>query len=186
MVENKEERKRSKVKVKKKFWYKIIAPKVFANKEVGESYLSEPENAIGRIIKVNLRDLTNNIKDQNNYVILQISKVSGSQLSSVLLGYELNQVGVKRAVRKNTKRLDDYFEFRTKGGKEVVVKTLMVTLNKVQRSKCALLRKRLGEMLGAEISKSDFNILVVNLVYQKIQSTIRRQLNKIYPLRELA
>ena len=35
----KSKKKVSKIKVKKKVWYKVIAPKIFGNKEIGESYL---------------------------------------------------------------------------------------------------------------------------------------------------
>ncbi|MFA6461333.1 MAG: hypothetical protein WCV90_03630 [Candidatus Woesearchaeota archaeon] len=189
MAEKKEEknvRKVSKIKIKKKLWYKIIAPKIFANREVGESYLAESETAIGRIVKVNLKELTGNIKDQNNYVVFQINKVTGSNLNTALMGYELNAVGIRRAVRKNANRLDDYFALKTKGGRPVVIKTLMVTVNKIQRSKGVLLRKKLGEILQEEVSKSDFETLVSNLVGQKIQSVTRKRLNKIYPLRDLS
>lgn len=187
MAEQKEEKKVvSRIKVKKKLWYKIIAPKVFANKEVGESYLTSPESAIGRIVKINLKELTGNVKDQNNYVILQVNKASGSQLNTVLLGYELNIIGIKRAVRKNINRLDDTFYFKTKGGRDVVAKTLMITVNKTQHSKCTLLRKKLKELLQEEISKSGLDTFIANLAAQKIQGGIRKRLSKIYPVRELA
>jgi small subunit ribosomal protein S3Ae len=184
--EEKVEKKVSRIKAKKKLWYKIIAPKIFANKEVGESYLAGPEGALGRIVKINLRELTGNIKDQNNYIILQIAKASGSNLNTVLVGYELSNIGVKRAIRKNAKRLDDCFALKTKTGRPLVIKTLMVTVNKTQRSKGIMLRNKLREILQEELSKSDFNTFVSNLVTQKILGAARKRLNKIYPLRELA
>jgi len=184
--EEKVEKKVSRIKAKKKLWYKIIAPKIFANKEVGESYLAGPEGAIGRVVKINLRELTGNIKDQNNYIVLQIAKASGSNLNTILMGYELSNIGVKRAIRKNAKRLDDCFALKTKTGRSVVIKTLMVTINKTQRSKGIMLRNQLKEILQEELSKSDFNTFVSNLVTQRVQSAARKRLNKIYPLRELA
>ncbi|MFH0701739.1 MAG: hypothetical protein V2A62_04850 [Candidatus Woesearchaeota archaeon] len=189
MAEKKEEKvqkKVSKIKVKKKLWYKIIAPKIFANKEVGESYLSSPESAIGRTVKVSLRELTNNMKDQNNYIVLQINKAMGSNLNTVLIGYELSTAGVKRAIRKNANRLDDTFKFKTKSGRAVIVKTLMVTVNKIQRSRGAMLRSKLKEVLQEEINNSGFDNFVSNLVTQKVQSGARKRLNKIYPLRDLS
>ena len=189
MAEKKEEKvqkKVSKIKVKKKLWYKIIAPKIFANKEVGESYLSSPESAIGRTVRVSLRELTNNMKDQNNYIVLQINKAIGSNLNTLLIGYELSTAGVKRAIRKNANRLDDTFKFKTKSGRAVIVKTLMVTVNKIQRSRGAMLRNKLKEVLQEEISNSGFDGFVSNLVTQKVQSGARKRLNKIYPLRDLS
>ena len=64
----KAKKKVSKIKVKKKIWYKVIAPKIFAQKEIGESYLSDPAKAVGRKLSVNLKELTGNIKSQNVYI----------------------------------------------------------------------------------------------------------------------
>lgn len=189
MAEKKEEKvqkKISKIKVKKKLWYKIIAPKIFANKEVGESYLSTPESSVGRIVRVNLRELTNNVRDQNNYIILQINRAVGSNLNTILVGYELSTAGVKRAIRKNANRLDDCFKFKTKSGRGVIVKTLMVTVNKIQRPHGVMLRNKLKEILQEEISSSSFDDFVFNLVTQKVQSGARKKLCKIYPLRDLS
>jgi ribosomal protein S3AE len=189
MAEQKDEqkvKKISRIKVQKKLWYKILAPKVLANREIGETYLTAPNVAVGRKIRINLREITGNVKDQNCYVVLQINGVSGNQLTTALIGYELTSSGVKRAVRKNIDRLDDFFNCKTKTGKNVVVKTLMVTIGHTQRSKRSMLRKLLKESLQEEISKSDVSTLITNLVTQRIQSATRKKLNKIYPLRELA
>lgn len=176
----------SKLKLKKKIWYKIISPAVFGNKEVGESYLSEPETSLGRVVKANLKDLTGNPRDQNAYAIFKINKVSGTSLETEAIGYELTPAHVKRMVRKNTIRMDDFYTAKTKDGKRIIIKTFMISLKKTQRSKTAKLRKVLGEALREEASKSDFEMFIANLVGGKIQYSLRKLLHKIYPLRELA
>ncbi len=178
--------KQQKVNQKKKNWYKIISPKVFGNKEVGESYLVSAESAIGRKVKINLKDITGNMKDQNNYVILQVNKTTSNQLSTVLVGYELSVSGVKRAIRPGTCRLDDSFTVKTKSGRSVQVKVLYITLNKTQRSKCTRVKNMLRQLVGEEIAKSGFDTFVVNVASQRIQYAARKMLGKIYPLRELA
>ncbi len=176
----------SRIKLKKKSWYKIISPKVFGNKEVGESYLVNAESAIGRKVKINLKDITGNMKDQNNYVILQVNKATSNQLNTVLVGYELSVSGVKRAIRPSTCRLDDAFTVKTKSGRSVTIKVLFITLNKAQRSKCTRVKKMLRGLVADEVAKSGFDTFVVNVASQRIQYAARKMLGKIYPLRELA
>ena len=176
----------SKLKIKRKIWYSLFAPKAFASREIGESYLSEAQAAIGRKVQANLRDLTGNPKDQNAYVNFRISKVNGNRLDTEAIGYELTPSFIKRAVRKNTNRMDDYFVLRTKEGKKVIVKTLMITLHKVQRSKRAALKKLLDAALKEEIVKVDFENFVINTINYRLQSGIKKRLAKIYPLKELA
>lgn len=181
----KAKKKVSKIKIKKKTWHKVIAPKIFGNKEIGESYLQSPEKAVGRKLKVNLKDLTGNIKDQNVHIGLQINKIDGSLLKTAAVSYELTPQYVKRCVRKNCARVDDYFAFKTKGGKKVVIKTLMVTINKVQRSVRSRLSKELGLLLETEIKKNSFDTTVNNFVNRRLMLDLKKKLKKIFPLKEV-
>ena len=142
-----DKKKVSRIKTKKKIWHKIIAPALFGKKEIGETYLTSAEQAIGRPLKVNLKDLSGNVKDQNVYISFKIIKWQGATLETKATGYELTPAFVKRIVRKNCNRLDDYFTFTTKDGKKLVLKTLMLTLNKVPRSTRTHLKNKLKEYL---------------------------------------
>ena len=182
----KDKKKVSKIKIKKKLWCKIISPKIFGSKEIGESYLQAPEKALGRKLKSNLKDLTGNVKDQNVYVSMQVNKIDGSMLKTAVVGYELTPSYIKRAVRKNTSRIDDHFRFTTKGGKNVVIKTLMVTFGTCQRSVRTTLSKELKELLEPEVNKNDFSGFISLLVNRKILMEAKRKLKKVYPLKEVS
>ncbi|MBU0460528.1 MAG: hypothetical protein KKH52_03000 [Nanoarchaeota archaeon] len=179
-------KKVSRIKAKKKIWFRIIAPRVFGNKEIGESYLSSAEKALGRVLKVNLRELTGSVRDQNVRISFQINKLNGTLLNTSVLGYELTPTYVKRLVRKNTSRLDDHFILKTKSGREIIIKSLMITFNRTQRSTQSALRKELHNLLKEEVAKSGFDVLVDNLVHYKVQSILKKRLKKISPLKEVA
>jgi len=175
----------SRVKIKKKLWFKIIGPKMFGNKELGETYLPEPSVAIGRTLRVNLKDLTGNVRDQNGYVVFKITSVAGVTLQAVVLGYELTPAYVKRMVRKNTNRLDDFVLLHSKEGKDVIVKATMVTLHKVQRSVQSALREQFHAMLQEDLDKG-LDVLLEGVLSGRMQATARKRLAKVYPLKELA
>lgn len=180
----KKETQTSKIKIKKKLWYRIIAPQIFGQKEIGETYLSSPEDALGRSMKINLKDLTGNVKDQNIYIDFKINKVDGSILKASVKGYQLAATHVKKLVRKNTDRMDDYFIFKLKDGKEVVLKSIIITAHKTQRSIRKQLRTQLKAFFEKELKETDFVTFVNDLVTRKIQAGIRKQLYKVYPLKE--
>ena len=182
----KDKKKVSKIKIKKKAWHKVISPKIFGNKDVGESYLQSPEKAIGRKLTSNLKDLTGNIKDQNVMIGMQINKVDGSTLRTIVVSYQLTPAYVKRAVRKGTAKVEDYYVLKTKGGRDVIVKTLIVTINKVQQSVRTALRKEFQTILQAEVEKTDFATFVSMLVNRKIQNDAKRRLKKIFPSKEVS
>jgi small subunit ribosomal protein S3Ae len=182
----KDKKKVSKIKIKKKAWYKVLSPKIFGNKDVGESYLQSPEKAIGRKLTSNLKDLTGNVKDQNVMIGMQINKVDGSTLRTTIVSYQLTPAYVKRVVRKNTAKVEDYYILKTKSGKEVIIKTLVVTINKVQRSVRTTLRKEFKEFLQAELEKTDLSTFVSMLVNRRIQNEAKRKLKKIFPSKEVS
>jgi len=176
----------ARVNTAKKTWYRVVGPKAFGQMELGETYLAAPEVAMGRTVKINLKDLTGNVKDQNAYVAFTIEAVEGTTLVTAVSGYELTATSVKRMVRKNTNRLDDYFVFKTKDGKNVVIKTLLITQSKAQRSVQKQLRQKMKAMLAEEVNKNTFEVIVSNLVTRKTQMTMKKALYKIYPVNEAA
>lgn len=184
--EEKKEIVTSKVSVKKKVWYRVIAPKLFGQKELGETFLPSPEVAVGRVMKINLRDITGNVKDQNIYIDFKINAVDGSVLRTSVIGYELTSIYVRKMVRKDTNRIDDTFYFKTKNGEKITVKCLVITLYKTQRSLRTEMRRQLQSALDEEIKNNDFSTFINNLVSRKILSEVRKKLYKIYPIKEVA
>ena len=76
---------------KKKKWFKIIAPKVLNQKEIGETLALEGENLIGRKIMPSLRDTTGNIRQGHVKIALQISDVKGDHANTKLIGHEIQR-----------------------------------------------------------------------------------------------
>ncbi len=176
----------ARVNTARKIWYRIVGPKLFGQMELGETYLTSPESAMGRNIKINLKDITGNVKDQNAYVKFTIDEIDGTTLKASASGFELTATSVKRMVRKNTNRLDDYLVFKTKDGKSVVIKILIVTQSKAQRSVQKQLRQKMKAFLVEEVRNNTFETVVGNLVSRKTQMTLKKLLYKIYPVNEAA
>ncbi len=181
-----EVKKESRIKAAKKSWFKIMAPKLFGEGELGETYLGSVESAVGRTLRHNLKELTGNVKDQNAYLLFRIDKAAGTTLHTVPVGYELTASSVKRMVKKDTTRLDDYFTDISKDGKKVAVKSVLITSIKIQRSVGKALRKTLYETVHEDLSKNNYADFMVNLATGKIRTELRKRLAKIYPLKEAA
>ncbi|MEK6905336.1 MAG: hypothetical protein AABX24_02945 [Nanoarchaeota archaeon] len=176
----------ARVNTARKIWYRILSPKLFGQMELGETYLASPEEAIGRNLKIHLKDLTGNVKDQNAYVKFTIDELEGTTLKASVSGYELTATSVKRMVRKNTNRLDDYLVFKTKDGKNLILKTLLITQSKAQRSVQKQLRHKMKVFLAEEVKNNTFETVIGNLVTRKIQMTLKKLLYKVYPVNEAA
>ncbi len=182
----KSEKKISRVKIKKKSWYPVITPKIFGSREVGEMYLTSPESARGRILQINLKELSNNVKDQNAYVSFRIEKPEGNLLHASVVGYRLTPAFVRRTVRKGTDRVDHYHLATTTDGQRLVFKILIVTRNKVQHSVKTSLRLKAAALLSEEATKGDLPFFINSLVSGRIRQLLKKHLDKIYPVKEAA
>ena len=118
----------------KKRWYKIIAPKLFNNEEIGETTTYEAKSLIGKSINVNFSVLTNDMKRQNQEVHLVIENVEGDKAQTNILGARILPNTIKRIVRKGKTRLDQTIRGVTKDDKIVTVKMFMLTRNIVKGS----------------------------------------------------
>ena len=181
----KKDLKKSKIKIKKKIWCKIVAPKSFGSKEIGESYVTKAEDTLNRNMTISLRELTCSMRDQNVKVKLLLSELDGQQIKTKTVGYGVVANFVKKLVRKRTSRLDDVYILRTKDGQAVQLKTLIVTYNRINRSMGLVLRSKLKAMITEELVKGNFDEFVSKVVGIKIQSAAKRAINKMYPVKEV-
>ena len=178
-------KKVSKIKVKKKIWVPVRAPKEFGSKPLGESYLVSAEKAVGREMEVNLRDLTGEMRDQNAYVKFKITRANNNTLETQPIGFHLAASFMKRLVRKNTSRVDHVFNATTKDGKSVLIKSLMVGRYKSQHSMKTVLRHSLVKLVQEEVGKYDFSTFLQHLIGKKILPGLKRKLHKQFPMREV-
>ncbi len=171
------------VKIKKKSWYPIIAPQNFSNMVLGETYVTEPAAAVGRIIQANLRDITENMRDQNVYIAFKIVAASGNNLNTDATGYYMTAPSVKKLTRRTSSRMDESFVVVTSDGKNVRIKPVVVTSYKAVRSVCSALRKLLKEHMARDVSKITFSQLLERVVTHQLQTDAKKRLSKITPVK---
>src|SRR3989344_1941834 len=69
-------------KVKKR-WIPMVASKEFDHVVLGETYVDDPEKAVGKVVRVNLMSLTNDPKKQSKTVLMVKAKSHHSKLSLI-------------------------------------------------------------------------------------------------------
>ncbi len=182
----KDPKKVSRIKGKKKLWFRILAPQLFGMKELGESFLTHADAAKGRTLLVNVRDLTGNARDQNAYIRFRITATEGSALHTSIIGYELTSSFVKRLVRKDTERLDDQFTFVTSDGKELLCKILIITAFPEPRSVQKQLRAQAKGHIAKEVRDAAFDAVISDVISFKLQGLLRKKLSKVTPVKDIS
>ena len=172
-----------KAKVLKKEWYPILAPKIFENTVLGETHVYDPEQMIGKGITQNLMSLTNDVKRQNININFKVFDVQNGKAFTNVIGYHMVQSSIKRLVRRNIEKIDMSFSCKTSDNKTSQIKPLLITRSDTTGSVAAKMRRTAKDFLVKYISLISYDNLISDLVTHKMQNELRKELNKIYPLR---
>jgi ribosomal protein S3AE len=172
-----------KAKVIKKEWHAILAPKLFQNAVLGESYVYDSEQMIGKSVTMNLMNLTNDVKRQNININFKITGVQNGKGVTDVVGYYMVQSSIKRMIRKNIRKLILSFPCKTSDNKNLRIKPLLITRSATTGSVATKMRKHVQDFILKYVSGITYDNLINDLVNHKLQVSLRKMMNVIYPLR---
>lgn len=171
-----------KEKLKGKEWYQIYTPKLFGDLVIGETPSLDPELLKGRTIEVSLMDLSG---DTNKYYIklfFKVSEIDGNKALTKFSGHDCTKDFTARIVQVRTSRIDTNDVIQLTDGK-IRLKAIAISNRVVNTNLKIKIRKYIKEIIKNEISKMSIEQFVKNMVIGKTQQKIKREINKIYPLR---
>ena len=172
-------------KWKRKKWFTIHAPKLFDQKEVGETVAEKPETLIGRVIKVNARELTGNPKKQHITLFFKIKDVQGLKAYTKLTGHEINQNFLKRVIRRRTSKMETNQIVQLKEGEKARVKSVVISGRKLARIKETAVRKIMMEKIAYASKKRDFDDFVNEMIFGNIAIKIQNDAKKVGIIRRV-
>ena len=171
-------------KIKKKKWYSIIAPKIFRNVVLGETFIEEPKLALNKTITQNLMNLTHDVKKQNSNIKFIVDKVEGDKAYTKIIGYNMVPTSIRRLTRRRSQKIELSLVCKTSDNKKVRIKSLIFARGAIKSSINTKLTKIVIEYLTKAISKVTFDNLINDLINYKLQISLRERLKRIYPLRK--
>ena len=168
---------------RKKKWHKIVAPEFLRSTFIGETPTAEPENLVGKTTKVNLMNITRNMKDQNINVTFEVTKLTGDTASTQIKQLQMVPASVKRVVKRGKNRLDDSFVCLTADSKHVRIKPLIITNNSTTKPVQTAMRKKMVDFYKKKVVKINYDVFCQEVITKKFQKALRETLSKVYPLR---
>ncbi|WP_456487686.1 30S ribosomal protein S3ae [Candidatus Alkanophaga liquidiphilum] len=168
-----------------KQWYEVVAPEMFGKIKVGETLADDPKKLMSRKVEMLLSDLTNDIKNQNLKLILQICDVDGNVAHTKLVGHVISRDYLRSLVRRRSSKVDTYINVTTKDGYIVRIKASCFTLRRARRSQEELIRKIAAETISERAKKLEFSKYMQEVILGKLASDIYKNAKKIYPLRRV-
>lgn len=174
------------VKIKKKKWCTIVSPKYLGENPIGESYLEDAELAVGREVKVNLMQLSGDVKSQNIDVKFEITGATKEgRLGTRIIGYYFSASAIKRFIRRHMTRIDESLVVMTKDNLKVRIKPFLLSRSKISKSVEYAMRMTLVEEVINAVKSSPYETLFTSILKYQFQKDIKEKLNKIYPVKSL-
>ena len=179
MVSKKQELQDKKKKMK---WVQILAPKEFNNVEVGETYIEEPINSVGKTLTVNLMVLTRDPKKQSNNITFKVTEFKNNALQTEILNLNMQTAQLKRTTRKDKTKIEDSFVVVTKDNIKLKFKPILLTKAIAHKSILTALRKSTREVVSKVGKESTFSQFIKDIVSGQTQKIIKNENKKVYPL----
>ena len=170
------------LKKKKKKWIPILASKEFNNQEIGETYVEESEQAVGRIVEINLMMLTRDPKKQNFNVKFKINEVKNDQAHTELMAYSMQVAQLKRITKNGKNKVEDSIVYKTRDNINIVIKPILLTKALTYKTTLQLLRKHCREFLIKYTTNTTYLQIMKDITSGNLQKDIKGGIKKQYPI----
>ncbi|MBM4237148.1 MAG: 30S ribosomal protein S3ae, partial [Euryarchaeota archaeon] len=170
---------------KAKEWYKIYAPKMFNEMQIGETPSGDPSSLIGRMTEVTVHDLTGDFSKMHIKLKFRVHDITGFDAHTVFVGQDLTSDYVRRLTRRRRTKTDHVIDARTKDGYLVRIKPMSVTEKRIQASQETAIRSLMTETvqkIAADMSISD---LVRTIISGELAKDLSRASKVIVPIKRI-
>jgi small subunit ribosomal protein S3Ae len=152
-------------KWKAKEWYKVHAPRMFNEIEIGETPSADPANLIGRTSEVTVQELTGDFSKMHIKLKFKTTGIDGHSAKTTFIGHDLTSDYVRRLTRRKKTKTDHVVDVATKDGFTIRVKPMSIAEKRIQTAQEEAIRQILGETLlkmGTEMTLSEIVKMIVS------------------------
>ena len=152
-------------KWKAKEWYKVHAPRMFNEVEIGETPAIDVDTLYGRTVEVTVQELTQDFSKSHIKMKFQITGVDGYDAKTSFIGHELTSEYVRRLTRRKKTKTDHVVDITTKDGFVVRIKPMSIAERRIQTSQEEAMRACMAQALidmGKENNLSDIVKLIIS------------------------
>jgi len=168
-----------------KEWYKIHAPKMFNEMQIGETPSGDPSSLVGRTTEVTVHDLTGDFSKMHIKLKFKVHDVTGSDAHTVFVGQDLTSDYIRRLTRRKRTKTDHVVDARTKDGFLVRVKPMCVTEKRIQASQETAIRSIMTSHLHKTIADMSISDVVKSVISGDMAKDLSRSTKIIVPTKRI-
>jgi len=165
----------------KKKWIEIALPKIFGNMVIAEALTSDPKSLIGKKIEVSLPEISMEFSKFYMKLYFKIVDVNG-KCRTEFVGHDCFKERIYRIVQRRRSRIDSIGNYETKDGKKIRIKAILIVGRRIRTSLKSKLRNKMSETIKKYVTKNNLDNLVNMIVNGELESLIKKECKKIYPV----
>lgn len=170
---------------KAKEWYKIYAPKMFNEMQIGETPAADPSLLMGRTTEVTVHDLTGDFSKMHVKLKFRISEINGFDTKTVFVGQDLTSDYVRRLTRRRRTKTDHVVDARTKDGYLVRIKPMSVTEKRIQSSQETAIRAIMTDTINKLVGEMTISDLVRSIISGDLAKELSKACKIIVPIKRM-
>ena len=172
-------------KWKSKEWYKLHAPRMFNEAEIGETPSADPEFILGRTVEVTVQELTGDYSKMNIKLKFKVTDVDGYDAKTVFVGHELTSEYVRRLTRRKKTKTDHVVDVTTKDGFVLRVKPMSIADRRIQSSQEDAMRRILAETLIQMGKDNNLSDLIKAVISGDMSKDLAKACRVIIPIKRI-
>ncbi|AGN25713.1 30S ribosomal protein S3ae [Candidatus Methanomassiliicoccus intestinalis] len=172
-------------KWKAKEWYKLYAPRMFNQVELGETPSADPASLIGRNIEVTVHELTGDFSKMHIKMRFSVEDVNGFEAHTAFIGHELTSDYVRRLTRRKRTKTDHVVDVRTKDNFVVRIKPMSITEQRIQAAQETAVRNILTETLTTMAADMSISDLVKSIISGDLSRDLSNAVKVIIPIKRI-
>ena len=172
-------------KWKAKEWYKIYAPRMFNQVELGETPSSDPSSIMGRQAEVTVHELTGDFSKMHIKIRFRVDEVKGLEAHTVFTGHELTSDYVRRLTRRKRTKTDHVIDVRTKDGYLIRLKPMSITEQRIQAAQETAIRGLMYSSLQSSVADMTVSELVKSIISGDLTRDLSHACKVIIPIKRI-
>ena len=172
-------------KWKAKEWYKVHAPRMFNEAEIGETPSADPEYVLGRTAEVTVQDLTGDFSKMHIKLKFKVTSLDGYDAKTAFIGHDLTSDYVRRLTRRRKTKTDHVVDIVTKDGYTYRIKTMSIAERRIQSSQEDGMRRIIAETLVAIGQERTLSEIVKDIVSGDLAKELARACRIVIPVKRI-
>jgi small subunit ribosomal protein S3Ae len=172
-------------KWKAKEWYKLYAPRMFNQVELGETPGADPAALMGRITEVTVHELTGDFSKMHIKIRFSVNDIRGLEAHTTFIGHDLTSDYVRRLTRRKRTKTDHVVDVRTKDGFKVRIKPMSITEQRIQAAQETAIRNIMTSTLNDMAANMTVSELVKAIITGDLSRDLSNAAKVIIPIKRI-